>query len=142
MPAFDAAPPAPGACCPTGAAVAAADGGAVRRWAREIAPGRMRVELMTPAMTCGDCIRRVEGAARAVSGVFSARANLSLRRVAIEYDPARADPDALLAALAAAGYAARPFDAEAMRDVERDAEGRDLLARLAVAGRAIRAEIQ
>ena len=40
----------------------------------------------------------------------------------------------LIAALAARGYEARPLDSAALEATRRDAEGRDLLARIGVAG--------
>ncbi|SET66888.1 heavy metal translocating P-type ATPase [Oceanicella actignis] len=132
--AADAPPPAAGACCPTGAAVTAAGTAGLERWARQVAPGRMRIELMTPEAHCAACIATIERGLNASPGVLSARLNLSSRRVTVEYDPARTGPQGLVEALAGLGYQARPFDADALRAIDRDEEGRELLARLAVAG--------
>ena len=123
-----------GACCPAGAAVERARIGGLARFVRDAGPGRKRLELLTPDVHCGACLATIESALPRAPGVDSARVNLSLRRVTVEFDPARTDADGVVAALGRIGYAARPFDADAMRDVDRDAEGRDLLARLAVAG--------
>jgi Cu2+-exporting ATPase len=68
------------------------------------------------------------------NGVISARVNLSMRRVRVLYDPAVSSVAVVLARLAELGYEARPYDADAMAEVDRDIAGRDLLARLAVAG--------
>jgi Cu2+-exporting ATPase len=104
------------------------------RWVTRVEPGRSRIELLTPDVSCADCVRKVETTLSAVPGVAAARVNLSLRRATVEYDPARTTPDALISGLDAVGHRARPFDTVAMQAVDRDAEGRDLLARMAVAG--------
>ena len=121
-------------CCPAGDAVAAAGAGGLARFVRDAGEGRGRVELLVPDVHCANCLRKVERGMAEVPGVAHARVNLSLRRATVEFDRARLSPEGVVEALAAIGYAARPFDAEAMRDVDRDAEGRDLLARMAVAG--------
>ncbi len=116
------------------AAEAPVAGRGLGRCVRDAGAGRRRVELLVPDMHCANCLRKVEEGMATAPGVLAARVNLSLRRATVEFDPARIDAEGVLEALAALGYAARPFDSEAMRDVERDAEGRDLLARMAVAG--------
>ncbi|MEO0681722.1 MAG: heavy metal translocating P-type ATPase [Pseudomonadota bacterium] len=132
----DPAPEAPagGGCCPSGPAAASAAAAGLDRFVRNADGGLKRLELLAPAIHCGACMRRIEDGLGQAPGIRSARVNLSLRRVAVTYDPAAQDPQGLVAALATLGFPARPFDAEAMRDLERDGEGRDLLARLAVAG--------
>ena len=123
-----------GGCCPTGAAAGFAGVGGLGRFVSEAGPGRARIELLTPAVHCAACIQRIERDLPRTPGVVSARVNLSLRRASVEFDPEIAGPEDVVAGLDRLGYAARPFDAHAMRDIERDSEGRDLLARMAVAG--------
>ncbi|MEM1315754.1 MAG: heavy metal translocating P-type ATPase, partial [Pseudomonadota bacterium] len=126
--------PAPAACCPqTPAAEAARDAG-LARFVRDAGEGRKRIELLAPGVHCGGCLRTIEKGLPKTPGLSSARVNLSLRRVAVEFDPEALDADGVVAALGDLGFPARPFDADAMRDIERDSEGRDLLARMAVAG--------
>ncbi|MGM0584830.1 MAG: heavy metal translocating P-type ATPase [Pseudomonadota bacterium] len=123
-----------GACCPTGAAVELSRTGGLARYLRDAGQGLKRLELLVPGVHCAACIQRIERDLPRRPGIRSARVNLSLRRASVEFDPAEAEPEAAVEALAALGYPARPFDAQAMRDAERDSEGRDLLARMAVAG--------
>jgi Cu2+-exporting ATPase len=114
--------------------VSAARLGGLARFVRIDADGTARIDLLAPDVHCGACIHAIESALPSARGIISARVNLTHRRVAVAFDPARIGPEGAVAALAAIGYAARPFDSDAMRDLERDGEGRDLLARLAVAG--------
>ncbi len=62
------------------------------------------VDLEIEGMTCASCVGRVERALRAVPGVTGASVNLATERANVE---GRADPVALLRAIADAGYAAR-----------------------------------
>jgi Cu2+-exporting ATPase len=99
-----------------------------------VAPRLRRVEIALPAIHCAACIAGVEDTLRAQPGVAAARVNLSLKRAAATVEDA---PDAearLVAALDAAGYEARPLDSAALEATRTDAEGRDLLARIGVAG--------
>jgi len=128
----------PGGCCPTGAAAQAAAARAgpqsADRWARPASGGRASVDFLVPDIRCAACMSAIETALGTMEGVESARVNLSMRRVAVIYDPGVADVDAIRDRLGVIGYEARPFDAAAMASVERDSVGRDLLARLGVAG--------
>ncbi|MEO1460068.1 MAG: heavy metal translocating P-type ATPase, partial [Pseudomonadota bacterium] len=130
---------APGAgCCPAGAALDAAGVGAAGegagRWVRADGPGRASLDLMVPTIRCAGCLSAIERGLGTAPGVLSARVNLTLRRVSVAFDPARTGPEAIVEALAGLGHEARPFDAAAMDEIERDGLGRDLLARLGVAG--------
>ncbi len=60
--------------------------------------------LSIEGMTCASCVGRVERALAAVPGVTAARVNLATERADVE---GSADPAALIAAIAAAGYDAR-----------------------------------
>ncbi len=91
-----------------------------------------RVSLIVENMTCGGCMAKVERALRQIEGVSSVRANLSARRVAVQFAPGTATPRGLVDVLAAAGYQAAdivqaPPDAAALRE-------RELLKRIGVAG--------
>jgi len=90
------------------------------------------LSLIVENMTCGGCMAKVERALRQVDGVSAVRANLSARRVAVEFAPGRITPRGLVDALAAVGYSAAdiaqaPPDAAAVRE-------RDLLKRIGVSG--------
>ncbi len=73
---------------------------------KDLGGGRRQSVLSVPAMHCAACIRAVEAALAAVPGVERARANLSVRRVTVNWkQEGRIAPD-LAGALASIGYAA------------------------------------
>ncbi|HSF95016.1 MAG TPA: heavy metal translocating P-type ATPase [Thermohalobaculum sp.] len=130
-----AATPDLGGCCKGGRGDAEAPGtAAAERWARPAKDGNARVDLMVPGIACAGCMGKIEKGLKPLAGVQSARVNLTMRRVRVEFDPSQGSVAAVIARLGDLGYEARPYDAEAMAGVDRDAPGRDLLARLAVAG--------
>ncbi len=90
------------------------------------------VTLIVENMRCGSCMTAVERALLSSPGVDSARANLSAKRVAVRFDPARTDGEALADALKRAGYNAA--EATHTRDEDAQAQADDLLRRLGVAG--------
>ncbi len=63
-----------------------------------------RYELAVEGMTCASCVGRVEAALRGVPGVAMANVNLATERASVT---GSAEPLALIAAIADAGYAAR-----------------------------------
>lgn len=128
-------------CC-GGSANAALDirpttGGAARvdpTFVLEVAPGRAHVDFLVPDMHCAGCIASIERALGKQPGVATARANLTSRRVGIDFDMAAASPDAMLEAIEGLGYSARPFDAAALAAADKDDVGATLLRSMAVAG--------
>ncbi|WP_306119277.1 MULTISPECIES: heavy metal translocating P-type ATPase [unclassified Roseitalea] len=64
-------------------------------------------ELAIEGMNCASCVGRVENALKGVPGVTDASVNLATERARVQ---GTADTDALVAAVAAAGYQARPID--------------------------------
>ena len=88
-------------------------------------------DLAVEGMTCASFVGRVERALKAVPGVAEATVNLATERAHVR---GSFDSNTLVAAIAAAGYAARPIDAgasadeaaNARKDVERAAIKRDL----------------
>lgn len=109
------------AACPACVAVPAAV---------EMAQMANAVQLSVPSVRCAACISAIEGHLSQIQGVRAARVNLTQKRVQIATDqPA----DKMLAALKEIGFDAYPLDARALAgDV--DAEGRNLLMRMGVAG--------
>lgn len=88
--------------------------------------------LVIENLHCGGCIAPLERALLTVSGVVKARTNLSLRRVAVEYDAACLGPDQLIEALDHSGFRASELSSDGgSHGMARDA---DLLRRLGVAG--------
>lgn len=92
--------------------------------------GRPDVILSLPGIHCAACIRDVERLLEAEPQVRFARVNLSLRRVSV----GTSLPDAEIAALLTqAGFEAHPLSADMLQDAT-DAQSRDLLWRLGLAG--------
>ncbi|SEA74019.1 heavy metal translocating P-type ATPase [Rubrimonas cliftonensis] len=130
-------------CCPAEAALALAGpeaagrparAGALEQAAREIRPGVALLQLMAPGMHCGGCVATLERALSRAPGVRAARANLTAKRLSIEYAPAETTAAAVADVAEAAGFAVHPaLDADSAARAEA-AETRDLLARMGVAG--------
>ena len=119
------------AACP--ACAAAPDRASVAPAPRRPGPLR-RIELSLPAIHCAACITGVERTLETEPGVAAARVNLTLKRAAVTVEDAPGVEDRLIAALEARGYEAHPLDSAALAATRSDAEGRDLLARIGVAG--------
>ena len=92
-----------------------------------------RLILSLPYVHCAACIGTIEAGLLAVTGVRSARVNLTLKRASVEaaFGVTAAQ---LVAALARIGHEAHELDATALSATATDRQGRDLLLRLAVAG--------
>ncbi|MEE0407968.1 MAG: heavy metal translocating P-type ATPase [Oscillospiraceae bacterium] len=76
-------------------------------------------KFVVTGMTCAACAAHVEKAAGAVAGVNSAAVNLMLGTLVCSYDRDKASPQAIIAAVEAAGYGAAPAD-DAKRDIRRE----------------------
>ncbi len=74
----------------------------------QAAPGSATAELELGGMHCGACATRIERSLNRLQGVASASVNLATARAFVSYDPGRAGPDDLCAAVAAVGYEAAP----------------------------------
>ncbi|WP_284709534.1 heavy metal translocating P-type ATPase [Burkholderia gladioli] len=71
------------------------------------------VALRVTGMTCGGCARRVEKALAAVPGVAQAKVDLAATRAEVEFAAdAQVDAQALVAAVAAAGYQAERIEGD------------------------------
>jgi Cu+-exporting ATPase len=69
---------------------------------------RATITLAIGDMTCASCVGRVEKALRAVPGVVDAQVNLASERAEVSVMRGAVDADALVGAVARAGYAAAP----------------------------------
>ncbi len=88
--------------------------------------------LAVENMHCGGCMRKIEDALVSLSGVTSARVNLSARRVVVGATGQSIDAEQLIATLRGVGFAAR-----SLRETPHSREKRhdlDYLKRLGVAG--------
>src|SRR5436190_15583796 len=61
-------------------------------------------------MHCASCVSSVERALQAIPGVHTARVNLPLAQAAVDYEPGKTDLARMSAAVASAGYSARPAE--------------------------------
>jgi len=73
--------------------------------------GRARVDLSVEGMTCASCVARIEKKIARLPGVAEASVNLATEKASVRYDPAMVDVPALVGAVEAAGYRARPLAA-------------------------------
>jgi Cu+-exporting ATPase len=87
------------------------------------------IDLSIEGMSCASCVGRVERALEATPGVTSAKVNLASGHAMVEIADGAAEPEALVAAIARAGYAARPVEADPVEAMDHDAHGRDVEAR-------------
>lgn len=110
------------AACPACAAAPLAMEIAARR--------RPNLVLSLPTIHCAACIGKIEHALASMSGVSSARVNLSLRRVSVTTDRPVED---ITRQLTAEGYEAFPLNPDILQTGTNPTE-RDLLTRLGVAG--------
>jgi Cu2+-exporting ATPase len=101
----------------------------LRLASRVLASGLHRSELSVPSIHCGACVARIERLLGALPEVAQARANLSTRRVTVDWRGER--PPGLIAVLDDAGFAAHLHDPAAVRG---DGTTRELVRALAVAG--------
>ena len=100
---------------------------------QRIAPGASQSLFAVEGMRCAACIARIEQGLPKVGGIESARVNLGARRVRVDHVPGLSD-EAVVEAFASLGFAAHPFAGQALATPGRNAESRELMLALAVAG--------
>lgn len=103
-------------------------------FAVERAPGRLHLDLHVPGIHCAGCIRKIETAVRALPGVEQARVNFTTRRLAVEWRDGDQRPEAIVAAVEALGFEARPFAPEEAADTAAAGASKQLLRAMVVAG--------
>jgi len=64
------------------------------------------ITIALGGMTCGGCVASVRRVLSAVPGVAEAQVSLDPAQARVRFDPAATSPQALRAAVAAAGYTA------------------------------------
>jgi len=89
--------------------------------------------LLIEGITCGACAWLTERTLERVQGVTRVEVNYATRRARVRWDAARGSLSSILAAVAAIGYRASPYDASRMDDLHRR-ERKRALSRLAIAG--------
>src|SRR6185436_6981376 len=96
---------------------------------RVLSPGLRQSELSVPSIHCGACVARIERLLGALPAVEQARANLSTKRVTIDWRGEH--PPDLIATLDDAGFPAHLHDPAVDPG---DGTTRELVRALAVAG--------
>ena len=81
-------------------------------------------ELAIAGMTCASCVARVRKSLERVPGVASARVNLASERAVVEHG-AGVSPPALVSAVEAAGYRAKPLGSHHHLGADEDAQERE-----------------
>jgi Cu2+-exporting ATPase len=90
------------------------------------------IDLFVENMHCGACVQRIERVLARKDGVRSVRANLTMKRLHVVFEP-ETDAGDLVHAVSRLGYRAVPYDADLL-DASRSDEDRTLLRAMAVAG--------
>ncbi len=95
--------------------------------------GDKEISFFVPSMMCGGCMKKIENALTPITGVRSARANLSARRVTISWTGAERLALNFLDRLSETGFEAMPYAVDSIEtaDAKKD---RQFLRALAVAG--------
>lgn len=95
--------------------------------------GGSAIDIAVKGARCANCLAKIEGGVKAISGVTAARLNLSTGKLHVAWRGNKTAPLAILQRLTALGYEAAPFEAAAALKAD-ESEGRSLLRCLAVAG--------
>lgn len=66
-----------------------------------------KTTLRSPELNCPSCVSKIERELKRLDGVANAEVHFSTGRIVVEHDPTRATADALVQAIARAGYAAK-----------------------------------
>lgn len=74
------------------------------------------IRVPVEGMTCQSCVGRITRAVRKVDGVEAVKVSLADDSATVRYDPTRIPVTDILAAIAAAGYDARPERIERVTD--------------------------
>jgi Cu2+-exporting ATPase len=109
------------------------DGIDVSAHVRTAADGSACLDLMVDGLHCAACVWLIESVLKRFPGVRHARLNMTTRRLALVWDPALSDANALVGSVAGLGYRLVPFDPDRLAGAGAARE-RDLLRAMAVAG--------
>ncbi len=71
-------------------------------------PTTIHTTLRAEGFSCPSCVAKIEKSLSKVGGVSAATVHFASSRIEVDHDPAVATPEDLVAAVAAAGYTARP----------------------------------
>ena len=100
---------------------------------RAEADGTSAIDIAIRGARCANCLAKIEGGVRAISGVTEARLNLSTGKLHVAWRGKLVEPGTVLRRVQALGFEAAPYDAAQSLDAGQE-EGRRLLRCLAIAG--------
>jgi Cu2+-exporting ATPase len=103
------------------------------RFLRHEEGGATTFDVVVKGAHCANCIAKIERGVSSVAGVENARLNLSTGKLHVSWRQSAVNPLLVLNRVRALGYEAQPYSAPEVLGAE-EAEGRDLLHALAVAG--------
>ncbi|MCL2346140.1 MAG: heavy metal translocating P-type ATPase [Desulfobulbus sp.] len=104
-----------------------------KNFVKELGAGEREASLLLEGITCSACIWLNERHLGKLSGVTAVDINYATRRARVRWDETKIKLSDILAAVAAIGYRAYPYDAAKSEELSRK-ERRDALWRLWVAG--------
>ncbi|MBS1144671.1 MAG: heavy metal translocating P-type ATPase [Proteobacteria bacterium] len=104
-----------------------------KSFVRELGKNEREASLLLEGITCAACIWLNEQHVGRLPGVTAVNINYSTRRARVRWDETRIKLSDILAAIAAIGYRAYPYDAAKNEEISRK-ERRDAMWRLWVAG--------
>ena len=73
-----------------------------------IAPAIVRTTLRAEGFSCPSCVAKIERQVGRLDGVSAVKVHFATARIEVDHDPTVASTDDLVAAVAKAGYTARP----------------------------------
>src|SRR6266513_4249472 len=101
-------------------------------YVRDLGSGLSHIDLAVEGVNCAGCMSKIERGLAAIPHVTLARANLTARRVALEWKEGALDPARFIDRLAELGYKAYPFEPVRAEAIETE-QARFLLRCLGVA---------
>lgn len=117
-----------------GAALSSIDEEVILAHSHKRNDGSVQTEFIVPTIHCIACIRTIEQSIGALVHVHNVRANLSLKRVQVIWDPQQGRAGSIIKALDDTGFEHQLFDLETQDDDIENKLGKRLLLSMAVAG--------
>jgi len=106
----------------------------LRQSAQPVENGLMQISFTVPEMHCVACIGKIERGLSGLSHVERVRANLTLKRVTVIWDPTKGRANTIDQALTDLGFEHSIFDFDNNLNEEDEKRGKELLLALAIAG--------
>ena len=71
-------------------------------------PATARTTLRAEGFSCPSCVTKIEKQVGRIDGVDAVKVHFASQRIEVDHDPKTADVETLVAAVAKAGYTAKP----------------------------------